>query len=532
MAEKKYFLREATGFVREAGIFDVFQFNATGMSGVVLIAGSVLVLPLITSGAGIVEAIGIAFFLSLFVQFTYYVLSVTVPRSGGDYIYVSRLLHPSLGVVAAGLTGIFGQLIFASTFGGTLWVIFGLSPLLSILGQGNLAGLVTTPTYLTLFGAFTIAFFTLLLIFGGNRAFYRFNNIFYIIATVGMIVAVVAFLSTSSDKFLNLFNSFAKPYGTNATDVINTANSLGFKPPPSDLSSALVASALLFTSYYWTTQSGYIGGEIRNVRRAQFWGMIGSSSLWFLLTLLIIIPLYFYTVGPTLMTAANWINFFNPGSWKIPSTTFLGLYANIAANNPFAAILISVALICGIFTVTGWDFIIFSRTIFALSFDRFFPNSFADINEKHHTPVKALLVFAGLSVIFLILLLIPATSVGLYLYSVAINVVYMFSFFLSSIALMLLPYRHKNLYDTSCPYKRKIGGVPVVSILGGISALLLVLFEYLFIANPAYFGVQPYYLLVMVGFGVFFFALYYVIRSYRKSHGIGIELVYKAIPPE
>ena len=146
--------------------------------------------------------------------------------------------------------------------------------------------------------------------------------------------------------------------------------------------------------------------------------------------------------------------------------------------------------------------------------------------------MKALVTYGIFNTIFLALLIFPSTAVTLYTYAVGLNVVYMLSFFFASIALIVLPYKNKALFETSCPIKQKIGGVPLVSIIGGISAVLLVYYECLVLANPVYFGVTTNFLTLMVGFIVFFLALYFVVSAYRKSKGIDLSLVYKEIPPE
>ena len=148
---------------------------------------------MMTYGNGIWEAITIGFLLSLIVNFVYYTLAVTIPRSGGDYVYISRILHPALGFLSAGLTGIFGTLVLASTFGASVWVTAGLSPLLSTLGQGGLSAMVTSTTALTVAGVLTTVFFGVLLAFGGNKTFYRLNNVLYAIAIVGALVGAAAF---------------------------------------------------------------------------------------------------------------------------------------------------------------------------------------------------------------------------------------------------------------------------------------------------------------------------------------------------
>lgn len=527
--KKTVFARDATGLVREAGVLDVLQFNAVSLTGVSVVSGSMLILPIMTSGPGIWEAIVVGFILAMFVNFTYYVLSVTIPRSGGDYVYISRLLHPALGVLSAGLTGIFGALILSATFGATVWVTAGVAPLLTILGQGQLASTLSAATLQT--GVLTTILFAALLILGGTKAFYRLNNVVYAIATLGLIVGGAAFLLVGHNGFITLFDAFAKSYGTSSSDIVSTANSFGFTPPGSGAWPMIVASAVIFTSFYWATQSTYLGGEIKNIKRTHMWGIFGASLLWFVVTMFCIGAAY-YTIGPELLSASSYLNYFQPGSWKLPSLAFFALYANIAANNLPAAVLISLAFVFGYITVTGWSFIIFSRAVFALAFDRFLPTSFADISEKFHTPVKAIILYAVLNIIVLLLLTVPAASVTIYLYAVGLNVVYMLAFFLGSLSLVVLPYRGKAMFDVSCPFRQRLAGIPIVSIIGAISAILLAFYEYVFIINSTYYGVTPSFLQVMVGFIVFFIALYFVVRAIRKYRGIDLAMVYKEIPPE
>lgn len=81
MSEKRVFVREATGLVREAGMIDILQFNAQSVTGVAIVAGGLLLLPLMTSGIGIAGSIILGLFTAVFVNFTYYVLSVTIPEA-------------------------------------------------------------------------------------------------------------------------------------------------------------------------------------------------------------------------------------------------------------------------------------------------------------------------------------------------------------------------------------------------------------------------------------------------------------------
>ena len=202
----------------------------------------------------------------------------------------------------------------------------------------------------------------------------------------------------------------------------------------------------------------------------------------------------------------------------------------MAANNVYVATLISLAFIFGYITVTAWSFIIFSL-VFAMSFDRILPSQLSDVDDRFHTPIKAFILFGVLTVIFLLLLTIPSTAVTIYTYGVGLNVVYMISFMLASISLVILPYRHKALFEASCPIKRRVAGVPVVSILGAISVIVLLFYEYVFIANSVYFGVTNGFLEVMAGFIVFFLALFFVAKEIRRRQGIDVGVAYRRSLP-
>src|SRR6187200_2213245 len=68
------FLRRATGLVREVGLFDAFVMNTIGMKVVI-------------------GTLTMAFTL----LWVYSEFAAAMPRSGGDYVFVSRALHPFVG---------------------------------------------------------------------------------------------------------------------------------------------------------------------------------------------------------------------------------------------------------------------------------------------------------------------------------------------------------------------------------------------------------------------------------------------------
>ncbi|HUI86627.1 MAG TPA: hypothetical protein VLY21_05700, partial [Nitrososphaerales archaeon] len=136
------FTRGATGLVKDLDLFDVFSYNVAGWSGPALIATPLLLSALI--GGVPAEWVVFSVLLALPVVFTYYVVSVTMPRTGSDYVFVSRVLHPSLGFVLAAFAGVLAPLVFLAGFGALGWIPYGASPTFYYLGYiYHNSGLIT-----------------------------------------------------------------------------------------------------------------------------------------------------------------------------------------------------------------------------------------------------------------------------------------------------------------------------------------------------------------------------------------------------
>ena len=99
--EKKLFVREATGLVRELSVFDglMFGLSATGGPGAALMFFVFLVATAIP-GSDMISAILIGLPFGLCFMICYGFLTATMPRSGGEYVFVSRILSPVVGFTA------------------------------------------------------------------------------------------------------------------------------------------------------------------------------------------------------------------------------------------------------------------------------------------------------------------------------------------------------------------------------------------------------------------------------------------------
>src|SRR4051812_9767928 len=94
------FLRKSSGLVREFGGRDVFVFNTIGYAlGLVL-----AIVPLLMAGAvpeaNVLLTVLLGTVLTVANALTYAYLSAAMPRSGGEYVYLGRVVHPGVGFTA------------------------------------------------------------------------------------------------------------------------------------------------------------------------------------------------------------------------------------------------------------------------------------------------------------------------------------------------------------------------------------------------------------------------------------------------
>ena len=79
--------------------------------------------------------------------------------------------------------------------------------------------------------------------------------------------------------------------------------------------------------------------------------------------------------------------------------------------------------------------------------------------------------------------------------------------------------------------KAKVGGVPVITLVGIFSAIVEAVLLYASFTNTI-IGGSPSSYPVAAGLAIAGLVIFYVARAYRKSQGINIDLVFKEIPPE
>src|SRR5229473_993319 len=127
------YVRQSSGLVREASVLDAIIFNAVFSApvGATLAFGILYALGLFP-GADMVVALLIAFVVNIPVCIMMSMMAASMPRTGGDYVWISRILHPAVAVfsnLSATVSALIGAAFWARAFAS-----IALGPTLAVLG--------------------------------------------------------------------------------------------------------------------------------------------------------------------------------------------------------------------------------------------------------------------------------------------------------------------------------------------------------------------------------------------------------------
>jgi len=551
-AKVPVFVREATGLVRSLNARDLLFYNFVNFGAAWSIIYAVEYAPLyggdpvtslILTAPGILALLGV-----------YYIFQVSMSRSGGDYVYMSRALSPAIGF-AANFTGVAVFNWFWIGDGVAIFASQGLSQTLSVYGfltgQQWAVSLANAFTPLVTFGVGTLALaiFTLILI-ASNRLYFRIQNIAMIIAVLGILVMGWLLATTNPTSFAKVLDNYATSQGIDVQGGLyqnmtaaGTSYWGGSVPtsPTSYYTFALIP--LWFTVLFWVYCSGYLGGETKDVRNTAKVALFGRFALVFIATI-VIVALAYMNLGTDFLAGAGYYALGYSSTSPLPVLPNLTLFTSLLSNNPLLVWLIGIGVVAGFLLVAPQSILMNSRMIFAYSFDRVVPRGLADVSDTWHTPVKSTLLSAIGGEVFLVLLsgvVGPVTtSYAFLLYSYAGlgSIAATFSFM--SISGIVFPYRRKELYELACPVKRKIAGVPLITWLGIVSLAYVIgsfgyyTYDYNFYFGAGTLAADAYFPFLAALILVFIAALawFYVAKHLRARSGIPIDKAFQEIPPE
>jgi hypothetical protein len=99
-----------------------------------------------------------------------------------------------------------------------------------------------------------------------------------------------------------------------------------------------------------------------------------------------------------------------------------------------------------------------------------------------------------------------------------------------SLSGVVLPAR-KHLWRLSPVKNWKLAGIPVISVVSIISLIYFMFGTWVYTFTPATGFGLPHTIIIIV-ISAIPFLLYWIIRAYRKSQGIDIDMIFREVPPE
>jgi len=527
--ERALFVRKATGLVRGWSVRDAFIYAAFSINLVTLGLYIFSYGPFIPKGSLLWSVLLAGGYLVL-QGITYAALIAAMPRAGGDYVWISRVLGGSVGFVLA-ITGWWFILWLWVPIYANILNVEVLGPLSAIIGWDSAVtfwsgkdGVFVSSVITALLASFFIAL--------GIRTYARIQKICFYGGLIGLAVVVILLLVNSKTSFISHFNNQSSDlYGVSgAYEKTLKAGTDGFNPP--GLGSFAVGATFLLIPMMaffnlWSNWGATLYGEVRGASdfRKDIYAM-GGALLATTITAVVLFLLFSKTFGWDFYNAANnafWAGTIPTGVWPYP-----GLLAASFLGSPVLQFLLIAVLSLWFFGWVGTVFLSSTRVIFAAAFDRALPESVAKVDRN------------GVPYVALLLMLIPGIALGavyaynadFQTYTLAATLVIAVTFLGSAVAAAVLPWRRREIYAASPIAKYKVLGIPLITCTASLFIVFLVFCLVKWLQDDIY-GVND-------GGSLIFMGLLYLLalvifagsRIYRRRQGMDLRMAYGEIPAE
>jgi amino acid transporter len=525
--------------VREVSPFSTFVFNMAAQPTAILIATTAFILPLaFFPGGSIWLGFAMAFVLAVVLCVCYGLFTSAIPRSGGDYVLVSRVTHPVLGIVSSffWVAGV----ILVIAFVAQSFVTIALAPALTAVGLiGGHDSLITAGEDLATdqwwqFGIGTgMILFSAALLAGGWRWTTRIMNSLWALVMIGLGTVFVFLLFKSHSGFVNSFNQFAGSV-TGQSDsyhgIIAAAQKEGIDPSPGfSLNNTWPTMAAIAGLSIYAWLSIYISGEVRRAKDVTQVKIMSLATFAHIGIAVILGAVFFWKFGHDFFVAVNGLAYSEtyPFAGAPPYYTFL---TSIAGGSTLFAWWLFVTFAVAYPLLMIPNITIAVRSIFAWALDGLLPSRFARVSSRTHAPNYAI----GVVVVLGIATLYWATSnnEGFNKFLFEAVLLQLVTMILLSLAAVLLPYRRPDVWRASATTRRVLG-VPVVALAGAISIVLMGGLFFVYMHYPA-LGIEDkghFFRDCAIVLGAALLT-FFLARFARQRQGVDVDKLAAEIPPE
>jgi len=536
------FTRRASGLVREIGPLGLIALTMSYAIG----AG----INLLSVKNGYLypgSNVALAFFLAgipvILVGVCYALLAISMPRSGGAYIFISRVVSPTWGFIAS----------WVSWFGG--WMLLGIiayydvffwGTMLWNVGQAfNHAGLIAAGEWMMApINSVWVGIIFLLLAFivGSLRIGWvvRIVQALWVIPLIGSVLMLGTYaanlgLGADPARCKAVWDSVM---GQGSYDeVMRIALANGFDPGKWttfswDATWSVAAYAAIWAYGSPATPPTAVAGEVTTPTKTQLIGTVGGVML---------IVAYYVAISGLMFAAmdpfirAYTFNFYKglTDQYTITRsvTPSIPLFAGILTQNFGLAAFYAAA--CAIWLWNDMPpFILYmSRFIFAWAFDRSFPEFFARVHPTLRSPLNANILNFILSLIALFM------CWGWWIYGVftlldnVACLAWIFPDMFVALAAAALPIVRPEIYKESPTSAWKIAGVPAEMIFGVLAFFGMGLFVYLVTGTIVPGGSPTPDIMLFMSVMAIGLIISLACQYINVKKGVPVSEIFRAIPP-
>jgi basic amino acid/polyamine antiporter, APA family len=525
---KTVFVRDATGLVRDFRFRDLFFIS----SAIIVVLNGFVYTALFAPGYFPGAYLPLVFLIGSIpawaMAYVYGKVSSGIPRSGGDYVWSTRILGPFFGSIQFmflfffAITSVGAPIAVSFSLALSQWA-FGLGVSTGVHGFFTLASNLASPGY-----GYPLSLFILLLVtlvgFLGVRwigRIFGFAMGFYYVVSAFFIVVLLA---TAASTIPSTFNHAMNVAGVNLTysSVIQQGAKVGSSFNLNNTILAAIPEG--FTTFLGFNFIVYVAGETRNTKASM------TKALWLAVAittvlLLVMCILYYNDFGSNFVNSISYLAVSNPSLMPVlPTSTLL-----LSFSSPITGTFLNWALAIGWCVGSiGW-MITISRMVFAASFDRMFPARFSKVSDRFHSPYWAVGLIGVLAALYITIY----WNIGVVAILLNTSVAYPIGLMMPLIATLLFPILRRDLYVRVFGSMQGAKAMIVASAIGVASFAFYIFAVTTPLVSGVYLGAsldiawEAVLVLAIVGVGMYSWSRYNARRL-----NVDLKNIYSEIPPE
>jgi basic amino acid/polyamine antiporter, APA family len=468
-------------------------------------------------------------------MFAYRHLLEAIPRAGGEYVYLSRIVSPVAGSVAGiGIAVVFTYVLAANAHFAATFSPFMLSALGSAFSShaiANAGNHITTNLAVVLISGGVM-------VIVGLASFFSLKRLAQIILWL-IAIQLIAFICLgflladhSHADFVAAFGRYThQPGAYHALLAAGASNGVVYGTA---LGAMIAIIPFMVLNYNGVLYSYYVGGELRRPGRTYLYASAISigvlvvvwGGVWALLR---------HTAGIHFMQAQANLGAGSPDAYaKITSLSAqaggLG-YGLVLSGDPITKILFGVAVPVAEIAVNLAFVAVTTRVLFALAFDRLLPINVAKVSERNHAPVIAIGIVVAVGIAFCIV-----TTYANLTDIVALESLFFALILLAGgVAALFLPLRRPDLVTRAGQQDvARWMGFPKIAWIGAATTVLALFTVIEIVTHSSVYGKfsgkSIATLIIVLGAGPVIYAIASHIR--RQNNQLDLSMAMRELPPE